>query len=66
MMLFLKQAELVISGNSKGNFRKTEGSGPSATFLSVLRPFKAMSQRRSKQSSVLFSSTDLIPQRISK
>ena len=39
MMFFLKQAEFVISGNRQGNFRKTEGSGPSAIFLSVLRPW---------------------------
>ena len=51
MMLFLKQAELAVSGNRKGrNFRKTEGSGPHNFFECV----EAKSQRRSKQVSFFF------------
>ena len=53
MMLFLKQAELAVSGNRKGrNFRKTEGSGPHNFFECV----EAKSQRRSKQVSFFFLS----------
>ena len=49
MMLFLKQAEFVISGNIKGrNFRKTRRQWSFSHFFECV---KAMSQRRSKQSS---------------